>query len=92
MIMYATDSQNEQHKVVCVKCKNPPKLNNPKVYYTFINGIVNGVETKFFYNVKNNASYMYFSLGSQFYKVCMVTEDGMDLFTYLYEKDGELKT
>ena len=92
MILYATDAQNQKHKVVCIKCKTPPKLNSSRTYYTFINGIVNGVKTKFFYSAKNNASYMYFSLKSQFYKVYMATEDGMDLFTYLYEKDGELKT
>lgn len=78
MVLYT----NGGDKVNCTKC-GMPKLSSRKVWYTSINGKIGSKHVKFFYNVTNSASRLYFRDNEQWYCFGMVNKDGMDIFNYI---------
>jgi len=83
MILYNKFNQ----RVHCIKC-NPPRFK----YFDYIKGYIDDVETNFWFSMKNNSSYYYFSLFNQWYKTYMVTEDGISIFTMIEKKNERLFT
>ena len=87
MILYSKNN----NKVHCVKCK-PPKFNGKNNYFDHIVGEIEDIKTKFWYSVRNNGSNFYFIFENQWYRTSIVTDDGFDLHTWIYDKGEKLFT
>lgn len=87
MILYSKDND----KIHCLKC-NQPKFNGKNNYFDHIIGIIDDAKTKFWFSVRNNGSNFYFSYQDRWYRTSIVTEDGFDLHTWLYDKGEKLFT
>lgn len=85
MILYSKNND----KVHCVKCKSP-KFNGKNNYFDHIIGEIENVKTKFWFSVKNNGSNFYFMFDNQWYRTSIVTDDGFDLHTWIYDKGEKL--
>lgn len=88
MILYT----DKNEKVKCIKT-TAPKIRGKNIYFwdNFERKIDN-IDTKFCFTVKNNRSYFYFVFLNEWYKTPIVTEQGLDLWYYLYDIRENLKT
>jgi S-adenosylhomocysteine hydrolase len=75
MILYSKDN----NKIKCTKC-NQPKFKN----FDHIVGTIDGKKINFWFSIQNNGSNYYFEYNSQWYRTSIVTDDGLDLFEYIY--------
>lgn len=87
MILYT----NVDTKIHCTKTKMP------KVYlvcgWDHITTKINGEMVRFWNTVKNNSTYYYFEYQKQWYKTKIVSDDGFDVFCYIYNHiDGTFHT
>lgn len=75
MILY--DENNSKHK--SIKTNKPSFYSNKNSWDNFVKTI-DGKEIKFYFTVRNNRSWFYFNYAEHWYKVNMVSDEGVDLY------------
>lgn len=87
MILYSRSND----KIHCKKC-TPPKFNGKNNYLDHLTGTIDEVKTKFWFSVRNNGSNLYFLYQDQWYRTSIVTEDGFDVYSWMYDRGEKLFT
>lgn len=84
MLLYT----NKKEKVYCVKTKKP-RFNGVLAYsWDFLERKINDTKVEFFFTVKNNRSYFYFSFKDSWYKTNFITKEDLDLYNYFEYNEG----
>lgn len=87
MILYS----DENDKIVCYKCKEP-KMKDFDHLSACIRSEEESKKVLMHFSVRNNASYYYFRFKNQWYMTNMVQDNGLDLFSYLFNQGREIFT